>query len=338
MRPIILSKSKEPQLFVEPDEAAYDPRQVVPIKYQPARELFLKGRANAWVPQEIPMHEDKTTWESDKLTPEQKWMFTLGISYLTASDNLVPDHLSKIMEFVGAVEVRQYLRWQISEEANHVESYLYILESFGLDSDSQGQIFKLYQTTPEISKKLNWNIHLTNNLNYGNFKTQLLLSLVGYHIFEFLFFPAGFAQVFALARRGLLRNTAEQYSYIWRDETLHAANSHWLIKQLLVENPGLMQPVVKTLIQDMIEESVALEIAHAEIALPADGLPGMSRLDYFNYVKYLANTISRRFGVTEIYPKQAHPMPWLDSYTRLQKVNFFEGRVREYQTNTKLGF
>ena len=132
----------------------YDLRQPIPIKYNMVRERFLSARKNFWIPNEIPMGEDKLQWESGKLTEAEMWLFKTNISYLTAGDNLVPDNLvNVILKYITANEMRQYLRWQIAEEANHIESYLFILESFGLDEQGQGQIFNLYQEMPELVKK-----------------------------------------------------------------------------------------------------------------------------------------------------------------------------------------
>ncbi|MDY6992266.1 MAG: ribonucleotide-diphosphate reductase subunit beta, partial [Pseudomonadota bacterium] len=143
----------------------YDLRQPMPVKFKAVREHFLNARNNFWTPNDIPMGEDKFQWNAGQLTEAEMWLFKTNISYLTASDNLVPDNLDNaIMAHITANEMRQYLRWQMAEEANHIESYLFILESFGLDEQGQGQIFNLYQEIPELTHKLNWNLTFTNNV------------------------------------------------------------------------------------------------------------------------------------------------------------------------------
>ena len=133
----------------------YDVRQPLPVKFSMIRKRFIHSRSNFWLPNEIGMGDDKIQWLSGHLTEAESHMFKLNISYLTASDNLVPDNLvNAILPYISCNEMRQYLRWQIAEEANHIESYLYILESLGLDEKSQGKIFKLYEETPELLKKL----------------------------------------------------------------------------------------------------------------------------------------------------------------------------------------
>ena len=116
----------------------YDVRQPIPVKYTQVRERFLNARKNFWIPNEIPMGEDKLQWNTDQLTESEMWLFKTNISYLTASDNLLPDNLDNaILGHITANEMRQYFRHQIMEESNHIESYLFILESFGLDEKGQ---------------------------------------------------------------------------------------------------------------------------------------------------------------------------------------------------------
>lgn len=317
----------------------YDLRQPIPIKYKTVRERFLAARKNFWLPNEIPMAEDKVQWNTGKLSESEMWLFKTNISYLTASDNLVPDNLmNAIMANITANEMRQYLRWQIAEESNHIESYLFILESFGLDEQGQGQIFSLYNEVPELANKLNWNLTFTNNVvscqyPVGSRETIqcLLEDLISYYIFEFLFFPVGFSQIFALARNGKLRNTAQQYSYIWRDETMHAQNCLWLIRQIITENPSLWDTTLQQRVRSMVDEAVALETAHAKAAMPNGGIVGMSVNTYIDFAKFMADNVCRNLGLPPLFHIKSHPLPWISAYEMSHETNFFEGRVREYQ-------
>jgi ribonucleoside-diphosphate reductase beta chain len=322
----------------------YDLRQPIPIKYKAVRERFLQARKNFWVPNDIPMGEDKLQWCTGTLTDTERWLFKTNISYLTASDNLVPDNLENaIINHITANEMRQYLRWQCMEEVNHLESYLYVLESFGLDEQGQGQIFSLYQEIPELTNKLNWNLTFTNNLvnseePVGSMPANryLLEDLISYYVFEYLFFPLGFSQIFALARQGKLRNTAQQYSYIWRDENLHAVNGLWLIRQIIKENPGLWDAQMQERSRAIINEAVKLETAYSHASMPDGGIVGMSVTTYIEFAKFMANAICKNLELKLLFPIKEHPLPWISEYELNQEVNFFEGRVREYQTGNPL--
>lgn len=322
----------------------YDLRQPIPIKYQIVRERFLNARNNFWTPNDIPMGEDKLQWNTEKLTEAERWLFKTNISYLTASDNLVPDNLVNVLlQHITANEMQQYLRWQIAEEANHLESYLFILESFGLDEQGQGQIFNLYQEIPALTAKLNWNLAFTNQVvnnpaPLGSIKANksLLEDLISYYVFEFLFFPLGFSQVFALARNGKLKNTAEQYAYIFRDEHLHATNNLWLIQQIIRENPVLWDTALQKRARAIVDEAVRLEIDYAHASLPEGGIVGMSVHTYIEFAKFTGDNICRNLGLAPLFSIRAHPMPWISEFELNKEKNFFESRVTEYRTGAHL--
>lgn len=322
----------------------YDLRQPIPIKYQEVRERFLNARQNFWTPNDIPMGEDKLQWNTNQLTEAERWLFKTNISYLTASDNLVPDNVDDaILRHITANEMRQYLRWQIAEESNHLESYLFILESFGLDEQGQGQIFNLYQEIPALTDKLNWNLTFTNNVvncdaPVGSMIANrcLLEDLLSYYVFEFLFFPLGFSQIFALARQGKLKNTAEQYAYIWRDENLHAINDSWLIKQITRENPGLWDVQMQERTRAIVDEAVKLEIAYAHASMPDGGVLGMSVHTYNEFAKFMGDRICENLGVKPLFNKRNHPLPWISEFELSKEKNFFESRVMEYRKGSNL--
>ena len=324
----------------------YDVRQPIPVKYPLVRERFLKALENEWRPNEIPMNEDKLQWNTGNLTEAEKWLFKTNISYLTASDNLVPSNLmSAVSGHITANEMLKYIMRQIAEEAIHLESYLFILESFGLDEKGQGEIFGLYQQTPALIEKLNWNLNFSQNLENtdtprGDHITNrcLLEDLISYYVFEFLFFPLGFSQVFALARNGKLKNTAEQYAYIWRDETIHAENCLWLIKQIIKENPTLWDKAMQDRARAIVNEGVALEIGYAHASMPDGGIVGMSVNTYIEFAKFMGDSICKNLGLAPLFGISAHPLPWMSEFELNKEKNFFESRVTEYRTGGGLNW
>lgn len=324
----------------------YDLRQPIPIKYQVVRERFKNALQNDWRPEQIGMSEDKMQWNGDVLTEAEKWLVKTNISYLTASDSLVPNNLvDSVMSHITNFEMLQYLRRQINEEAIHLESYLYILESFGLDEKGQGEIFSLYQELPALIEKLNWNLNFSSNLANtdapkGDHVTNhcLLEDLISYYVFEFLFFPLGFSQIFALARQGKLKNTAEQYAYIWRDEQIHAENCLWLIHKIIEENPTLWDIPMQKRARTIVDEGIQLEINYAHESMKDGGIVGYSRNTYIQYATFLANVACRNLGIHPIYNVQSHPAAWMSEFELNKEKNFFESHVTEYRTGARLDF
>jgi ribonucleoside-diphosphate reductase beta chain len=322
----------------------YDRRTAV-VVFPEVDGFYKASYANTWSPSEIGMGDDKTQWNSDtSLTQAERYMFELGVSYLTCSDSIVPDNINAaLMGAASSYEVAQYLRRQSAEEENHLRSYRYILESFGLDTTGQAQVFELYQDTPALIKKLDWSIQFTRNMDemadaYGEveYKRALLENLIAYYLFEHMFFPLGFSQVFALSRFGKLPNTARQYRYILRDETLHAANGLWMIRQLIQENPGLFDAGMRESARDIIAEAVALEIEYAKATLPDGGVQGLTLREQVAYAQFMGNIAAIGIGVPMLSSQTDHPLPWMAEFELVNNGNFFETRVTEYQVGAQL--
>lgn len=322
----------------------YDIRQPLPVQYPEVRQRFLNARQNFWTPNDIPMGEDKLQWNTHQLTEAEEWLFKINISYLTAADNLVPDNITDaILCHITANEMRQYLRWQVAEEANHLESYLFILESFGLDEKGQGQIFNLYREVPALTQKLDWNIEFTRCVancphpyTTPEAKQAFLEDLLSYYIFEFLFFPLGFSQIFAMARQGKLKNTAEQYAYIWRDENLHAINTLWLIKQVISENPVMWNVRVRERARAIVDEAVKLETAYAHASMPNGGILGLSVESYSRFAQFMGDRICEHLGLPPLFNIGSHPLPWMTEFELSKEKGFFETRVMEYRKGAAL--
>lgn len=325
-------------------------RQPMPIAFPVVRERFLDSRFNFWVPNEIPMIEDKQQFQNGLLTDDEFRLLRNNISYLSVGDNLVPDNIvTSLLPRIKSHDMRQYLRWVIAEEANHVESYLFILESLGIDEKGQGDIFQLYANTPILAKKVNWNIKFSNMLrtdlpsNDPVFVQSLLENLIAYYLFEYVFFPAGFSQIFALARNGKLRNTAQQYSFIWRDETQHAANASFMINHLLFNEfkseVTLRSASFQNRLRYIVDEGITLEMEHAEHVI-GNGINGYSLHDYRAYVEFLTNLMCDSIGVKRIFdtPTNRCPIEWIHTYQITTEANFFESRVTDYKTGNSLIF
>jgi ribonucleoside-diphosphate reductase beta chain len=322
----------------------YDRRQPLPVTFPRVRNHFLNARANFWIPKEIPMGDDRKDWETERLSPEEEYLFKVNISYLTASDSLVPDNITNVLlPLVSNYEMQQYLRWQVMEESNHLEAYLYILEAIGLDVEGQGQIFNLYQEMPELQRKLNWSIYYSKLAAssrgfYNEDIVNIYLNIWSYLVFEFVFFPLGFAQVFALARNGKMKNSANQYQYIWRDETLHGDNELWMLKQLQQEHPLLKDAILGQQVLQLLDDAFLVEKEYAKASMPNGGIPGFSVNDYLRYARHLLNDLCDRMGMPRLYNNEATPLNWMSTFWLTTEANFFEGRVTEYRTGGSLRF
>ena len=228
--------------------AQVDVNQLMPIKYHWAWEHYLNGCANHWMPTEVPMNQDVEVWRSDRLTDDERLVIKRNLGFFATAESLVGNNLVlAIFKHVTNAECRQYLLRQAFEEAVHTHTFLYVVESLGLN---EGEIFNMYREIPAIARKDDFEMELTAEVLSPDFNTStpegrqmFLKNLIGYYvIMEGIFFYSGFVMVLSFHRRNLMKGIGEQFQYILRDETIHMNFGIDLINGIKAENPELWTP------------------------------------------------------------------------------------------------
>lgn len=323
--------------------AKVDVNQLMPIKYHWAWEHYLNGCANHWMPTEVPMNQDVEVWRSDKLTDDERLVIKRNLGFFSTAESLVGNNLVlAIFRHVTNPECRQYLLRQAFEEAVHTHTFLYVVESLGLD---EGEIFNMYREIPSISEKDSFEMELTAEVLADDFSTDtvegrqmFLKNLIGYYvIMEGVFFYSGFVMILSFHRRNLMKGIGEQFQYILRDETIHMNFGIDLINEIKKENPELWTPEFQKEMLDRVRRAVELEIKYAEECLPR-GILGLNAEAFRDYVQYIADRRLERIGLPTQY-NSSNPFPWMSETIDLSKEkNFFETRVTEYQSGGSLSW
>ena len=333
-------KANEKRLI---NSAQVDVNQLMPIKYQWAWEHYLNGCANHWMPTEVPMNRDVEVWRSDKLTDDERLVIMRNLGFFSTAESLVGNNLVlAIFKHVTNAECRQYLLRQAFEEAVHTHTFLYVVESLGLN---EGEIFNMYREIPSIAKKDAFEMELTAEVLDPDFTTDtfegrqaFLKNLIGYYvIMEGVFFYSGFVMVLSFHRRNLMTGIGEQFQYILRDETIHLNFGVDLINGIKAENPELWTPEFQEAMVQRVRDAVELEIEYAESCLPR-GVLGLNAELFRDYVQHVADRRLERIGLPTQYGSP-NPFPWMSETIDLSKEkNFFETRVTEYQSGGSLSW
>lgn len=287
------------------------------------------------------MNKDIEQWRSNLLTADEKLVIKRNLGFFATAESLVANNLVlAIFKYITNAECRQYLLRQAFEEAIHSHTFLYVVDSLGLD---EGEIFNMYREIPAIQQKDEFEMELTRSLTECNIDTttiqgmqDFIKNLIGYYIImEGIFFYSGFAMVLSLQRRNLMSGIGEQFQYILRDETIHLNFGIDLINGIKAENPSLWTPDFQAMLIEIIREAVDLEIAYAHDCLPR-GILGLNAELFIDYVQYIADRRLERIGLPIQY-HASNPFPWMSETMDLQKEkNFFESRVTEYQSASVL--
>ncbi len=265
-----------------------DVNQLMPLKYNWAWEHYINGCANHWMPTEVPMNKDIEIWRSDKLTDDERLVIMRNLGFFSTAESLVGNNLVlAIFKHITNAECRQYLLRQAFEEAVHTHTFLYVVESLGLD---EGEVFNMYNEVPAIARKDAFEMELTREVLDPDFRTDtlegmqtLLKNLIGFYlIMEGIFFYTGFVMILSFHRRNLMKGIGEQFQYILRDETIHLNFGIDLINGIKAENPEIWTPEFQQQMIDRVREAVELEIAYARDCLPngvlglnAESVPGL---------------------------------------------------------------
>ena len=315
----------------------------MPLKYKWAWSHYENGCANNWMPSEVPMNKDIEVWRSDQLTDDERMVIMRNLGFFSTAESLVGNNLVlAIFKHVTNAECRQYLLRQAFEEAVHSHTFLYVVESLGLD---ESEVFNMYNEIPAIARKDQFEMELTREVLSPDFTTDtfegaqaFLKNLIGYYvIMEGIFFYTGFVMMLSFHRRNLMTGIGEQFQYIMRDESIHLSFGVDLINGIKAENPELWTPEFQERMIDRIKEAVELEIAYAKDCLP-NGILGLNADLFRDYVQYVADRRLERINLPAQYGS-ANPFSWMSETIDLTKEkNFFETRVTEYQVGAALSW
>jgi ribonucleoside-diphosphate reductase beta chain len=314
-----------------------DVNQLMPLKYNWAWEHYINGCANHWMPTEVPMNKDIEIWRSGQLTDDERLVIMRNLGFFSTAESLVGNNLVlAIFKHITNAECRQYLLRQAFEEAVHTHTFLYVVESLGLD---EGEVFNMYNEVPAIARKDSFEMELTREVLDPEFRTDtiegmqaLLKNLIGFYlIMEGIFFYTGFVMILSFHNRNLMKGIGEQFQYILRDETIHLNFGIDLINGIKAENPEIWTPEFRQQMINRVREAVELEIAYARDCLPK-GVLGLNAGLFRDYVQYIADRRLERIQLPAQYGS-SNPFPWMSETMDLSKEkNFFETRVTEYQS------
>lgn len=314
--------------------------QIIPIKYNWAREYYKTGIANTWVPEEISMNLDISQWKSKELTQQEREVILFSLSFFSTAESLTANNIVlALYKHIQNPECRQYLLRQAFEEALHTDTFIYCCDSLHLDLN---QIYSAYETVPAIKNKDDFVIDLTKDILNPHFSIKtnedrqtFIKNIIGFYvIMEGIFFYAGFAQVLYLRHKNKMVGMGQQFEYIMRDESIHLAFGCDLINTVKNEYPDIWTIEFQNTIINLIQEAVKLETIYIFDSMKTIG--DIKQNLFVQYIEYIADRRLERLGLPPVYKKE-NPLLWMAVATDLSKEkNFFETKVTEYQSGSAL--
>ncbi len=299
------------------------------IAYPQMYELYQTLLSNFWKAQEINMQDDIKQW--DLLSPTEQDVFLRINTQLASLDSLQTPTMYQVMDYVTDSSFKAIFAVISQQEAVHNESYSYILSSL-VPLQEQHFRFNQAKSDPIVQQRNQLILDAYECFREHPTPQHLFQLAVNSINLEGIYFYAGFAFFYHLARQQKMLKTSTMISYIQRDEMQHAYFVAQFIRILLTENPELHHQENIDYIYNTIGQAVELEKEWARFILR--DIDGIDLQEYEHYTEYLANKRLRQLGLENLYEERKNPMPWIhvfsDEMMNDTKSDFFEQKSRTY--------
>jgi ribonucleoside-diphosphate reductase beta chain len=299
------------------------------IAYPQMYDLYQTLLSNFWKAQEINMQDDIKQW--DHLTDVERDVFLRINTQLASLDSLQTPTMSQAMDYVTDSSFKAIFAVISQQEAVHNESYSYILSSL-VSISEQNARFNQAKSDPIVRKRNDLILDAYEAFRQNPTPQTLFRLSVNSINLEGIYFYAGFAFFYHLARQQKMLKTSTMISYIQRDEMQHAYFISQFIRIMLTENPELNTEENIQYVYDAVDKAVELEKEWARHILK--DIQGLDLDEFEGYVEYLANKRLRQLGLDNLYAEQNNPMPWIqvfgDDMMNETKSDFFEQKSRTY--------
>ncbi len=307
------------------------------VKYQWAYDLYrTMGFTNFWIPEEIPMQEDKKQYEKD-LSPHERRAYELVLAFLIVLDSYQVNMLKEFARYVTAPELVMAITAQEFQEALHSYSYQFILESV-VDPTKADEIYNFWREDKVLMERNKVIAEIYNEFVRKPNEENFIKALFGNYVLESLYFYSGFAFFYTLGRQGKMLNTVQQIRYINRDELTHVSLFRNIINTLRDEQPELFTPEINKWVYEFFKFATSKEIEWGKY-VTQNQILGINDILIDRYIKYLCNLRLSQVGYDVLYPEVSeNPMKWIDQFRSINntKTDFFQAKPQTYAKRSEL--
>jgi ribonucleoside-diphosphate reductase beta chain len=307
-----------------------------PMKYPFFFDGYKAAIKNTWTVEEVDFSTDVSDLHA-RMTVSERHLIKRLVAFFATGDSIVGNNLVlNLYKHINSPEARMYLSRQLFEEAQHVDFYLTLLDTYITESEERAAAFAAVENIPSIQRKaqfcFRWidSIQQLKAIRTDEQKCSFLLNLICFACcIEGLFFFAAFAYVYFLRSRGLLQGLATGTNWVFRDESCHIAFALKLIGTVRDEEPYLFDSNLIKDVRTMLSEAVECEMSFAEDVL-SQGVGGLSTSDMRQYLQYVADCRLVSLGLEPLYGSR-NPFSFMELQDVQELTNFFERRVSAYQ-------
>jgi len=307
-----------------------------PMKYPVFYEQYKAAIKNTWTVEELDFSADVSDLRQ-RMTPAEQHLINRLVAFFATGDSIVGNNLVlNLYKHINSPEARMYLSRQLFEEAQHVEFYLTLLDTYISEPEERKKAFDAVENIPSIRRKADFcfkwidSIQALDQIHTAEDRRHFLLNLICFACcIEGLFFFAAFAYVYFLRSRGLLHGLATGTNWVFRDESAHIQFAFEVIRTVRRQEPDLFDKTLEHRVTEMLREAVDCEMTFAEDVLSV-GVGGLSAKDMREYLQYVADRRLEALGIAPVFESMS-PFGFMELQDVRELTNFFERRVSAYQ-------
>lgn len=293
------------------------------FKYPRFAELAEKQWDYVWRPKEISLMNDRAQYAN--LGEKEKFIFDTNLRFQTMGDSLLSRSIHSMEQYVSLPELESCMGIWAAMEGIHSKSYTYILENV---TTNAGKFFDSILEDKEIVNRASTITDSYNKLlgidKNENLKTSIFKAVLSTQLTEGLSFYVSFICSFWFASRGIMVGNGDIIKLISRDENLHVAVTHQIMKNWKDREDEGFKHIVKEneqLIIDMYGTAVENEKKWAEYLFSKGDLLGLNVEILHKYSQWLANNRISSLGYKPIFDIKTNPLGnWAEEYFDSSKV------------------
>lgn len=297
-----------------------------PFEYNQAYEYWLRQQQAHWLHTEIPMGGDIQDWNKTMSESEQR-VIGNTLKGFTQTEVVVGNDywLGKVHKWFPKPEIQMMAASFGNMETIHAKGYAYLNESLGLED------YEAFLQDEASKAKIDHLVEVK-----GNSLKDIARSLAIFSAFaEGVQLFSSFAILMHFSRMNKMKGVGQIVAFSVRDESLHSEAGCWLFRQLVAENPDVMDDKLKSDIYEAARAAVKLEDDFIDKVFELGPIENLDPKDLKAFIRHRANTKLADLGLKSnwknIDADSLTRMEWFDYLTTgVEHQDFFANRVTTY--------
>lgn len=300
-----------------------------PFNYPWAFDAFKSSEQMHWLWTEVPMLEDVKDWKNT-LSKSEKDFLTHIFRFFTQADiDVAGGYVKNYLPYFPQPEVRMMLTSFSAREAIHIASYSHLIETLGMPETTYNQFLE-YEAMKEKHEYFN-NFSAKDENSIAQQIAAFSAFTEGMQLFS------SFVMLLNFPRHGKMKGMGQIIAWSIADETLHAESMIRLFREFIKENKDIWTDSLKSEIYTIATKMVELEDKFVDLAYEMGDLPGLTKEEVKQYIRYIADRRLISLGMKGIFKVKKNPLTWVDGMLGVTHSNFFEQKVTDYAKGALTG-